>query len=50
VLYLLKIKDIEKNKAFVMIIKGPTGISMKFEPKIPREQARLPEIIPPYEY
>jgi len=48
VLHLLKINEIRKKKVLVMMIKGPTGIPVKkVEPKIPRAQARLPEIIPP---
>jgi hypothetical protein len=45
--YLLKIKEIKKNMVLVTIIEGPTGIPVKLEPKIPRVQARLPDIIPP---
>ena len=45
--YLLKIKEAKKNKVLVMIIKGPTGIPVTLDTKIPSKQARLPEIIPP---
>ena len=44
--YFLKIKEIKKNKALVMIIKGPAEMPVRLKPKTPRAQARLPDTSP----
>jgi len=43
----LNIKDIKKNRAEAIIIKGPAGIPVNLKPIIPKIQAKPPAIIPP---
>lgn len=47
IFYLLKIKEIKKNDALEIIIKGPAGIPVNLKPIIPKMQDKLPSIIPP---
>jgi len=46
----LTIKEIKKKKALVRTIKGPAGISINLNTKIPIKQLSPPKISPPKEY